>query len=73
MTYLRGGEHVIAGRLEGRNVVLLRARSGLSVLDVTQAWRIKDKNTERVFNILSIIPSQGGGWIEFTCETVLLP
>lgn len=69
VTYLRGGEHVIAGRLEGRNVVVLRARSGLSSLGVTQAWRIKDKNTGRVFNIRSIIPSQGGGWIDFTCET----
>ena len=73
VTYLRGGEDVIAGRLEGRNMVVLRARSGFSALGVTQAWRIKDKNTDRVFNIRSIIPSQDGGWIEFTCETGLLP
>ena len=70
VTYLRGGEHVIAGRLAGRNAVVLRARSGSSALAVTEKWRIKDKNTGRVFNIRSIIPSVGGRWIDFTCETV---
>lgn len=69
ITYLRGSEDVIAGRLAGRNVVVLRVRSGSSALAVTEAWRVKDKNTGRVFNIRSIIPSEGGGWIDFTCET----
>jgi len=69
VTYLRGGEDVISGRLSGRNVVVLGDRSGPSSNAVTEAWRIKDKNTGRVFNIRSIIPSEGGGWIDFTCET----
>ncbi len=69
VTYLRGGEDVIAGRLAGRNVVVLRVRSGASATAVTEAWRIKDKNTGRAFNIRSIIHSEGGGWIDFTCET----
>ena len=69
VTYLRGGEDVIVGRLAGRNVVVLRARSGPSSATVTEAWRIKDKNTGRVFNIRSIIPSEDGAWTDFTCET----
>ena len=68
-TYKRGGEDIIGGRLVGRNVVFLRARSGLSSARVTSSWRIKEKRTGNVFNIRSIIPSECGGWITFTCET----
>lgn len=69
VNYLRGSESVIQGRLKGRNVAVLRVRKGPTALTVTEAWRIKDLRTGQVFNIRSIIPSEGGRWLDFTCET----
>ena len=67
--YLRGSERVIQGRLQGSNTTIVTvARHGFSE-QVKTPWRIRDARTGEVFNIRSIIFSEDGGFIEFTCET----
>ena len=68
VVYLRGDETVIAGRLAGRNAVVISVRADQITKTVQTLWRIKGQNGV-VFNIRSIIPSEGGAWIDFTCET----
>ena len=68
VVYLRGDEAVIAGRLAGRNTVVISVRVDQDTKAVQTAWRIKGQSGT-VFDIRSIIPSEDGAWIDFTCET----
>jgi len=68
IVYLRGDEAVIAGRLAGRNTVVVTVRADRDTKAVLTSWRIKDQKGV-VFDIRSIIPSEDGAWIDFTCET----
>lgn len=65
VTYLRGGEAVIAGRLDGRNTVVVRFRRK-AVPEITTAWRLKDSDSNEVFDIKSIAPN-GRSEIDLTC------
>jgi head-tail adaptor len=67
ITYLRGSESVIAGRLAGRNTVVIRVRrSALTMSMKTTSWRIRNDKTSEVYNIKSLIPSPD--YVDFTCE-----
>lgn len=41
-THLRGGESVIAGRLEGRQPIVVRVRASAAARQVSPAWRMRD-------------------------------
>lgn len=41
-TYLRGGEAVIAGRLEGRQPIVVRVRADSETRQITSDWRMRD-------------------------------
>ncbi|UWQ77358.1 head-tail adaptor protein [Leisingera sp. M658] len=68
IAYLRGGEAVIAGRIEGQNTVVIRARAS-AVPQVTTHWRIEDKVTQEIYLIKSALPSDRGRYIDFTCQS----
>jgi head-tail adaptor len=54
ITNLRGGENVIASRLESRNVALMQVRSSQQIADVTPQWRVVDVRRGTEFNIREI-------------------
>ena len=50
--WLRGSETVLAGRLAGRNTVVISLRSGALTRAAQTSWRIKDVTTLAVFCLL---------------------
>jgi hypothetical protein len=68
LTYLRGGEEVVAARIAGQNTVVIRARE-TATRNVTTHWRIKDPHTKTTYLIKSIIPSEDRRWLDFTCQS----
>lgn len=65
---LRGGETVMAARLEGRQPVILSVRAETRTNRITSDWRARDVRTGEVFNIRSIQPSEKRDAIELLCE-----
>lgn len=51
---LRGGESVVAARLEGRKMAILTVRSSTNTKLVSTAWRCKDKRTLEFYNIREV-------------------
>lgn len=41
-TWLRGGEGVIAGRIEGRQPIVVRVRASIASRQITTDWRMRD-------------------------------
>lgn len=68
LTFLRGGETVLAGRLAGKNTVVVRARA-TALTAATPHWQIRDPSNDQAFEITSILPSDCGFWLDFTCIT----
>lgn len=66
--HLRGGEAVLAARLEGRHTQVIRVRRDTETRSVTADWRIEDKRTGDAFNVRDITPSADRLWIDFLCE-----
>lgn len=66
--HLRGGESVLAARLEGRHTLVIRVRSSTASRAVTGDWRIADKRAGTLFNIRDITPSPDRAFIDFLCE-----
>lgn len=67
--HLRGGEAVLAGRLEGRHAVVIFVRACSQTKYVTTDWRIRDSRTGEIYNIRDITPTTDRQWIDFLCES----
>lgn len=67
-THLRGGESVMAARLQGKHTQVIRVRSSSSTRLVTTDWRVKDARTGDVFNIRDITPTGDRAFLDFLCE-----
>lgn len=68
-TFLRGGETVIAARLEGRQPVVVLVRSDTETRLVDTDWQMRDVRTLTVYAIKSIIPSDDRQWLHITVES----
>lgn len=66
--HLRGGESVLAARLEGRHSQVIRVRSCSTAREITTDWRARDKRSDTVFNIRDVTPSSDRLWIDFLVE-----
>lgn len=66
--YLRGGEPVIASRLQGVQPVVLKVRSSSETRQVTTGWQARDVHTGAAFNIRSVTPDQRGFYIDLLCD-----
>lgn len=66
--YLRGGEHVLQSRLEGRQPVVVTIRSSLAAREIAPDWRLRDLHAGEVYNIRSIVPTEDRLYLELTCE-----
>jgi SPP1 family predicted phage head-tail adaptor len=67
--YLRGGETVLAGRLEGRLTMVATILASSYSRAVTPAWRLRDAREGTIWNVRAVIPSDDRAFIELTCES----
>lgn len=68
-TFLRGGETVIAARMEGRQPVVVLVRSDTETRLVDTDWQMRDVRTSSVYAVRSIIPSDDRQWLHITVES----
>jgi len=66
--HLRGGETVIAARLENRHPQVIRVRANSKTRQVTSEWRITDTRTQVEYAIKDVTASTDNKWIDFLCE-----
>lgn len=66
--HVRGGETVMAARLEGRHTQVIRVRSFSDSRSVTTDWRIVDKHTNEIYNIRDITPTKDRRKLDMLCE-----
>lgn len=71
--HLRGGESVLAARLQGQHTQVIRVRSFSLSRQVTTDWRIEDKRTRTLFNIRDITPSEDRMYLDFLCQSGVAP
>jgi SPP1 family predicted phage head-tail adaptor len=64
---LRGGEDVIAARLEGRQPVVLTLRRSSEALRITTGWRATDARGA-IYNIRAVTPDEKRQFIDLLCE-----
>ncbi len=65
---LRGGEQVMASRLEGRAPAVITIRACSQTRRITTDWRARDVRSEDIWNIRSISPSEKRDYIDLLVE-----
>lgn len=66
--HLRGGETVMAGRLEGRHIQIIRVWSDAQTRAITTDQRARDARTGDEFNIRDVTHDVGRTIIDLLCE-----
>ena len=67
--HLRGGETVLAGRLEGRHVQVIWVRASSETRQVTTDWRVRDVRSGQKFNIRDVTHENDRQWISLLVES----
>lgn len=65
---LRGGEQVMASRLEGRSPAILTIRANNQARLIKTDWRARDIRSEEIWNIRSISPSERRDFLDLLVE-----
>lgn len=68
-THLRGGESVMASRLEGKHIQVIRVRACAQTRQVTTDWQVRDVRTAVAYNIRDVTPDSSRLWIDFLVES----
>lgn len=63
-TWLRGGEGVVAQRLEGKQPVAFSIRDSAQARTITTGFRAVDSRTQRIFDVTAASPSRKRGFID---------
>jgi head-tail adaptor len=67
--FLRGGETVIAERLQGRQPSVLTIRASRSAAQITTDWRaVNARDASEVYNIRSVSLSEDRSFYDVLCE-----
>jgi SPP1 family predicted phage head-tail adaptor len=66
--HMRGGEAIMAARLDGRHVQVIRVRASSQSKSVTPNWLAKDARLGTLFNIRDITPTADRMFLDFLCE-----
>ena len=66
--FLRGGEKVIAGRLEGRQPIIVTVRQSTATDEICPDWRITDARSGETYNVRAVERSQNRLYYEILCE-----
>ena len=67
-TFLRGGEAVMASRLEGRQPVVARVRESSQTRQIEPDWRMRDIRTGASYAVRSVAATPDRQWIDVTAE-----
>ena len=67
--HLRGGEAVLAGRLQGKHPQIVRVRASSLTRQVSTDWRVTDARTGTVFNVKDVTHTPDRAWVEWLCES----
>ena len=70
---LRGGETVIAARLEGRQPAVITIYNSIQARTITTDWRAVDARNDDIWNIRSITRLEDRGSIDLLCERGVAP
>ena len=65
--YLRGGEAVIAGRLQGRNSVVFRVRTSPLARQVSSEWKLTNRGVD--YAVRTVTPQTDGAGFDLLCES----
>ena len=68
-THLRGGESVMADRLQGQHTQVIFVRRSSASRQVTTDWRVRDVRDGKSFNIRDITPTDDRLWLDFLCQS----
>ncbi len=66
---LRGGESVMAGRLQGQQTQIIFVRTSSQTRSVNTDWRVRDVRSDVSYNIREITQSGDRHWIDFLCQS----
>lgn len=67
--YLKGGETVIASRLQGTQTLVITLRWQPAVADITTAWRAVNGRDGTIYNIRAVTPDERRAWIDILAES----
>ncbi|MCZ7451038.1 phage head closure protein [Agrobacterium rhizogenes] len=68
-TPLRGGEAVLAGRLQGQQNQIVYVRASRKTLEVNADWRVRDVRSGVSYNIREITRTRDRLWLDFLCQS----
>lgn len=71
--HLRGGETVIAARLENRHPQVIKVRASTATRRITADWRVTDTRTNVEYAIRDVTATTDNKWIDLLCERGVLP
>jgi hypothetical protein len=63
-TWLRGGETVIAARLEGQQPIVVRIRASSAARAIKSDWRMRNLRDGKVFAVRSISETDDRRWLD---------
>lgn len=66
--HMRGGEAVIAARLENRHPQVIRIRSSAAARAVTADWKVTDARTGVEYAVRDVTHDVGRDYIDLLCE-----
>lgn len=72
-THLRGGEAVMASRLENRHPQVIRIRASTRTRAVTSEWKITDVRQGVEYAIKDVTATVDNKWIDLLCERGVVP
>lgn len=67
--HLRGSETVMAGRLQGRHVQVVRVWASAVTRAVETDWRVRDVRTGEEYAIRDVTVTPDGRWVDFLVES----
>lgn len=66
--HLRGGEGVMAGRLQGQHTLIITLRASSQSRQITTDWRLVDARNGTVFAVHDVTHETDRQWISLLCE-----
>lgn len=67
-THLRGGEAVIASRLENKHPVVITVRASSQTRQINSDWRLVDARDSTVWAVRDVTHETDRQWISLLCE-----
>lgn len=66
--HLRGGESVMAGRLQGTHPQIITMRASSQTRQITPGWRLIDARDGTVFNVRDVTQETDRMFVSLLCE-----